>query len=88
MTCDFPARDHHCSPVIVLLLSRMVRDGGVAGRVARFRGGATFLGARLPPLWLRALHWAALLWDKYLAGPQVSSPLQSSYWKRPAACFH
>lgn len=59
----------------------------VAGRVSGFWGGATFLGARLAFLWLRALHWAALLRDERLASPQASSPLESSYCGRPAACF-
>lgn len=76
-TCDFPSRDHHCSPVILLPLSRMVRDGRAAHRV--LEAAAAFLDATLALLWLMALHWAVLLGDKHSATlcPQASPPLQS-----------
>lgn len=44
-SCDFPSRGHHCSPVILLLLSMMVRDGRVAHRV--LEAGAALLDAKL-----------------------------------------
>lgn len=82
----FPSTGHHRSPVTVLLWSRMIRDGGGWQGVRVLRRGHLF--GRLAFLWLRALPWAALLWDERLASPQASSPLESSYCGRPAACSH
>lgn len=64
----------------------MIRDGGGWQGVRVLRRGHLF--GRLAFLWLRALPWAALLWDERLASPQASSPLESSYCGRPAACSH
>lgn len=75
-SCDFLSRGHHCSPVILLLLCMLVRDGRVAHRV--LEAGAILLDAKLALLWLIALHWAALLWDEHLATPSSPSVLSPS----------
>lgn len=54
----------------------MVKDSRVASKV--LEGGATFLGAKLAFLWLIALYWAALLWDKHLTTPLSPNVLSAS----------
>lgn len=71
ITCDFPSRAHHCSPVIVLLLSSLgwsEMAEWLAGGQSSERGAA-FLGPRLALLWLIALYQVALFWDKHLTTP-------------------
>ena len=46
----FPSRGHHCSPVIVLLLSRMIRDGSGWQGVRVLRRGHLFGSQAGPPV--------------------------------------